>query len=249
MLDCLRQAGFLILVGLSLTAHAAEPYGPTDEENKMLPDYCQNPWQWASILGPGAVWNNHTCYGINRINRYYKSRTRHEKNEHLGTALRDFNYSVSKLPPDFALMPEIYMYRGITLSLMGRVGEAVADLQKATGMDPKLVKAYSELADLYENKLSQSKKALEVITEGLRHNPDTPSLQRRYTRLGGKLPYPEPVSRPEPAVAETPPAPAQGTAPEAVPIAAPVEKVDAAPEAEKPRIGSPTNPYCRFCPD
>lgn len=248
MLVLLRYAGFL-LMGLSLTAHAEQPYGPTAEETKMLPDYCRNSAHWKSILGPAATWNNHTCYGINWINRYYKSRSSGDKNFSLQNALGDFNYSVSKLPPDFALMPEIHMYRGITFSLMGRMGEAVADLQKSIGMDPKLTRGYNELADLYENRLSQPKKALEIITDGLRHNPGTTSMQRRYTRLGGKLPYPEPLSRPEPAIAETPSGPAQGAVSEAVPPAAPVEKADAAPETEKPKIGSPTNPYCRFCPD
>ena len=248
MLESLRHAGFLLLA-LSLTAYAAEPYGPNAAEGKMLPDYCQNPEQWKSILGPDAGWNNHTCYGINRINRYYKSKNSREKSDNLQTALGDFNYSVAKLPPDFVLMPEIYMYRGITFSLMGRVGEAVADLQKATGMDPKLVKAYNELADLYEGKLSQPGKALEIVTKGLRYNPDIQSLQRRYTRLGGKLPYPESVSRPSPVVAETPPALPQGAAVEVAPAAAPAEKTGVAPDTEKLKIGSPTNPYCRFCPD
>lgn len=249
MLGLLRYAGFLLMMGLSLNAHAAQPYGPTAEELKMLPDYCQNPEHWRSILGPGATWNNHTCYGINWINRYYKSRTSRAKSYSLQSALGDFNYSIGKLPPDFALMPEIHMYRGITHSLMGRNGEALTDLQRAVGMNPKLVKAYNELADLYEIKLTQRDKALEIVTEGLRHNPGTTSLQRRYTRLGGKLPYPVPLSPAEPVVAETPPAPAQGAAPEAAPAAVPVEKTDAAPDSEKPRIGSPTNPHCRFCPD
>lgn len=244
----LRYAGFL-LMGLSLNAHASLPYGPTAEEMKVLPDYCQNPAHWGAILGPSAGWNNHTCYGINWINRYYKSRSPGDKRYSLQNALGDFNYSVGKLPPDFALMPEIHMYRGITYGLMGRQGEAVADLQKAIGMNPKLVRAYNELADLYEGKLSQPGKALEIVTEGLRHNPDVKSMQRRYTRLGGKLPYPEPLSRPEPASAAPPAAPAQGAAPAAAPVAAPVEKADAAPDSEKPKIGSPTNPYCRFCPD
>jgi tetratricopeptide (TPR) repeat protein len=249
MLEFLRHVGFLLMIGLSLPLHAAQPYGPTAEEAKTLPDYCQNPEQWKSILGPGAGWNNHTCYGINWINRYYKSRTSSTKSYSLQNALGDFNYSVSHMPPDFLLMPEIYMYRGITYSLMGRNGEALADLLKSVGMNPKLIKAYNELADLYEHKVSQHDKALETITEGLRHNPGTTSLQRRYTRLGGKLPYPEPLSPPEPAVAEMPAAPARGAAPEAVPAAAPVEKTDAAADAEKPTIGTPKNPYCRFCPD
>lgn len=248
MLKFLPYAIFLLL-GVPLTAHPAQPYGPTAEEAKLLPDYCQNPEHWKSILGPATGLNNHTCYGINWINRYYKSRTSREKRDSLQNALGDFNYSVSKLPPDFALMPEIYMYRGITYTLMGRNGEAVADLHKAISMDPKLTKSYNELADLYETKFSQPGKALEIITEGLRHNPETKSMQRRYTRLGGKLPYPEPLSGSAPVAADTPASSEQVAIPTPAPITAPVEKAEAEPEAEAPKIGTPENPYCRFCPD
>lgn len=250
----LPKIGFLVctaMMGLSLAAYASQPYGPTAEEAKILPDYCQNPEQWKSILGSAATWNNHTCYGINRINRYYKSRTSPEKRGNLEGALRDFNYSVTKLPPDFVLMPEIYMYRGITYGLMDRVGEAVADLQKAIGMDPKLTKAHNELADLYETKLSQRDKALEIITAGLRHNPDVKSMQRRYTRLGGKLPYPEPIRPAQAADTQaTTPADAAPSAVTAAPAEPDKSEPAAAPaSAEQSKIGSPNNPYCRFCPD
>jgi len=257
MLGWIRYAVVLLMMGLSFTVLAARPYGPTAEEARMLPDYCQNPERWSAVLGPAAGWNNHTCFGINWLNRYHKSRTSRERQYALQTALGDFNYSVNKLPPDFVLMPEIFMYRGITLGLMGRVGEARADLQRAIDRDPRLVRAYNALADLYEDRLSQPRKALEVVTEGLRHNPDTRSLQRRYTRLGGKLPFPEPIARPAPTPAEAPPATAQSPAAEAAPVAAavptpvtaPADRPAAALAAERPRIGSPTNPHCRFCPD
>ena len=71
------------MISLTLTllaaggAAAAESYGPTDLERAMLPPYCGGPGggDWAKILGPDRVWNNHTCYGINRINRYFRSRS------------------------------------------------------------------------------------------------------------------------------------------------------------------------------
>lgn len=239
----------LLLLGLSLTAQAAQPYGPTAEESKLLPAYCQGSAYWKSILGPDAGWNNHTCYGINRLNRYYKSRSARERKDHLQTALGDFSYSIAKLKPDFTLMPEIYMYRGITYRLMERNGAAVADLLKAISMDPKLTKAYNELADMYEGKFSQPAKALEIVTDGLRHNPETKSLQRRYTKLGGKLPYPEPLTQAEPAVTEPLSGAEQAAVPEVAPVVVPVEKTVTEPDSDKPKIGSPKNPYCRFCPD
>jgi hypothetical protein len=107
------------------------------------------------------------------------------------------------------------------------------------------------LADFYSG-IKQPAKALEIITEGLRHNPDTKSLQRRYTELGGELPYPAPIE-PTPAVEaeaakpEEPPTPTPNSVePAASPTTVPPAPVE--PTAE-PQIGSPTNPYCRFCPD
>lgn len=142
------------------------------------------------------------------------------------------------------------MNRGIALTMMQKPGEAIGNLLKAIEMNPKLTRAYLSLSEIYEKQKSNNK-ALDIVTEGLRHNPDTKSMQRRYTKLGGKLPYPAPI---EPVVVETPnvapptsvaPAPAS-TEPK------PDMPVEASPADEslaQPKIGSPKNPYCRFCPD
>ena len=253
MLKLLCRTG-LLLAGLSFSAQASLPYGPTQIEAKSLPGYCQGSPEWNALLGPDAGWNNHTCYGINWLNRYYRARNPGDRKLALQTALGDFNYSIAKLKPDFLLMPEIYMYRGITYSLSAQHGAAVVDLLKAIGMNPKLVRAYNELADIYDGKYSKPAKALEVVSDGMRHNPETKSLQRRYTQLGGKLPFPAPVVKTEPAE----PASA-GVKPETTPVpgtpAAAMESApstaapsDAAKQDGTPKIGAPSNPFCRFCP-
>lgn len=251
MLKLLCRTGWL-LAGLSFSVHASQPYGPTAEESRSLPAYCQGSAEWNALLGPDAGWNNHTCYGINWLNRYYRARNPGDRKLALQTALADFSYSIAKLKPDFLLMPEIYMYRGITYSLSAQHGAAVADLTKAISMNPKLVRAYNELADIHEGKYSKPAKALEVVTEGLRHNPDTKSLQRRYTRLGGKLPFPAPVA-PAPAAVPAAKADERGASAAERPAEAPPEPASNVPSiaepAAPPKIGSPKNPYCRFCPD
>lgn len=261
-----KLTSLIMLMALAGSTWAALPYGPTEAERKLLPPWCQGDPRWTPLLGSAAVWNNHTCYGINRLNRYYNSRSQRERQENLQTALTDFNYSIDKLPPDFLLMPEIRMYRGITLNLMNRHGEAMADLSKAISMDPKLVRAYGELADLYEKKFSQRGKALEVVSDGLRHNPQAKSLQRRYTQLGGKPPFPAPhVTPPVETVAPTPPsqppieeampAPATkaqspdpaGASSPSTPPAEPKASTTAASPAEAQ--GGRANSWCRFCPE
>jgi tetratricopeptide (TPR) repeat protein len=246
----------------ALGAQAEESYGPSAEETRMLPPYCGGPGggDWKAILGPESGFNNHTCYGINFLNRYYRAKTSWQKRDYLQNALGDFNYSVNHLSPGFKLMPEIFYYRGLTYRLMDRQAEAMGDFLKSIQLDPKYSKAVAELADLYDRNLSNRKKALELVSEGLRHNPASRELRRRYDRLGGKPPYPEPYAAP---LAQDSPK----TEPEAlVPIPTPAPAAPTRPAAETPAPatateravgtpqqpathGSPGNPWCRFCPD
>jgi hypothetical protein len=261
---------FSVFLFYALPAVAEESYGPTPEEIKFLPPYCGGPGggDWVTILGPDRVFNNHTCYGINRINRYYKSRSTKDKQFHLQTALGDFNYSVEHLKPDFKLMPEIYYYRGLTYRLMGKADAAISDFFKSKNLDPKYSKSIAEIADFYERTPANRGKALELVTEALRHNPDSKELKRRYTKLGGQLPYPEPyvqtvesnknpnaqVESTNSASNSTKPADANPSekTPEANLVVAPSNTTTLTEPVTKPPQpfpGSPSNPWCRFCPD
>lgn len=256
---------FLILLASTGALAGQESYGPTPEETAMLPPYCGGPGggDWKAILGEARIWNNHTCYGINRLNRYYKSRTAGERTYHLQTALQDFNYSVDHLPQTFPLMPEILYYRGMTHKLLGTPALAMADWQKSISLDRHYVRSIQELADLFAKNLGKPEQALEVVTEGLRDNPDVKSLQKRYTRYGGKMPYPEPrvaIKSPQEgapgAQGESEMADAEKTK-EAAPATdaarpdAPSQQPDSGKAKEPspaPVIGTPDNPWCRFCP-
>ncbi len=238
-----------LFIGLAAQgAQAQESYGPTAEETRMLPPYCGGPGggDWKAILGPEIVFNNHTCYGINFLNRYYRAKTSWQKKQYLQNALGDFNYSVRHLSPGFKLMPEILYYRGLTYRLMGREAEAMGDFLKSIQLDPKYFKSVAELADLYDGKLSSRKKALELVTEGLRHSPSSRELMRRYDRFGGKPPYPEPYVRQAAQETPAPTAPAP-VAPEPAPKPAAAGAPASAPPPAAP--GSTANPWCRFCPE
>jgi len=255
----------LLVFACALPAMAAESYGPTEFETKSLPAYCGGPGggDWKSILGPDRIWNNHTCYGINRLNRYYKAKSKTEKNSQLQAALQDFSYSVDKLKPDFALMPEIYMYRGMTYKLMGRHAEALTDLNKSINLNPKYAKSIFELADIYDSVYSKREKALELVTEGLRHNPDSKPLQRRYTKFGGTLPFPQPY---KPDTAQSIPEKKQEATVKAEQQTKTESNLEGKTEdtpsntiktnenvkttKENTSVtGLPTNPWCRFCPE
>lgn len=256
-----NRMGVGVLLALAgAHAHAVEPWAPSDAEMASLPPYCKARMKsgqgssdyrmWEGTLGKDFLHTHHYCAGINFVNRYYRSRSPQDKRFNLNQAQNNLQYMVTNADPGYSLMPDVYLNLGLVYSLMNQPAQAVTHYNKAIELNPRQPKAYSALSDYYV-KTKQSAKALEVVTEGLRYNPDTKSLQRRYTELGGKLPYPTPVAAPAPAVEAKPEpqtGPASSDAAPAASSAADPAPPAAAPAAE-PKIGSPTNPYCRFCPD
>ena len=248
---------------LMMVQSAQADWRPSKAEMAALPPYCAvrfdgSPTEykiWKTTMGGDFVHVHHYCAGLNFVNRA-RGMTSANK-DRLGTlsaAVRNFDYILTHTHPGFSLRPEAMMNRGIALSMLPqKQGEAIGNLHKAIEMNPKLPHAYLTLADMYD-KLKNYSKALETAAEGLRHNPDTRSLQRRYTELGGKLPYPAPI---EPALVEaqaaipdevavpthSPTSPAEST------VSMPATEIPAADPIVPPKIGSPQNPYCRFCPD
>lgn len=256
-----KAIGWTSLAALFALPAAQAAWGPTAAEMAALPAYCGARFNegseafraWRATMGGDFIHIHHYCAGLNFLNRSYGMASGKNRQGTLGGAVREFDYVLTHASAGFYLRAEILMNRGVALSQLKRPGEAVANLNQAVGMNPELPRAWMTLADLYEAQ-KQRTKALETVTEGLRHNPGTRSLQRRYTELGGKLPYPEPI-KPEPAQAVTPPEDEPATTPPAAEPAAaqPAEAAPAqttqTPETTAPKIGSPTNPYCRFCPD
>jgi tetratricopeptide (TPR) repeat protein len=191
---------------------------------------------------------HHYCDGLRFYNRAVANTfNRTEFKYNIERSLSGFDYVLSHTSSDFNMRPEVIANKARTLALAGRAAEALMLYTGVVQQTPTYVPAYLYLADYYAT--SDRKKALSLVSDGLRHNPGTKSLQRRYQELGGELPYPEPPKQVEPAVAEMPPIVEQPAAPDVLPDAGLNEKNVTEPESDKPQIGSPTNPYCRFCPD
>jgi tetratricopeptide (TPR) repeat protein len=232
----------------------------TDTEIRSMPPYCaarlhKNSAQenhWRSVLGPDYLHTHHFCAAIGYINRYYAARTARSKTFNLQNAMGNLNYMIAHASPDYSLMPEVYLNRGQVHAFMKKDGAAIMDMLKAIELGPHLTRAYSMAADYYV-KMNNKDKALSVVTEGVRRNPDSTVLKRLYGELGGQLPYPEPVAEQAPAP-EAQAAQGKAVQPE-IPLSVPVMS-DSASTAEPatgdtpvtPKIGSPSNPWCRFCP-
>lgn len=234
-------------------------FRPNPAEILRLPPYCQAKfnapqgsaeWKaWRDRIGENFIDLHHYCAGLNYVSRYWGARSPQDRGHYLQRALDNFSYMARAEKPDFALSAELYSNRGEVYRLMRKPGEAIQDYSTAIARNPGLVKPYLQLAELHVANKAPSR-ALEAVSEGLRHVPDSTALQRRYLELGGKKPFPEPVAaktaEPAPAAdvpaAQPEPSPAQDAAP------AETKPEPAAAETARPAIGTPKNPYCRFCP-
>ena len=254
-----KKSGWGLLAGMLCThAMAAEPWAPTDAELASLPPLCKVKMKagagspeykaWEQSLGKDWLHTHHYCAGLNFLNRYYRARSASAKGSNLKNAQGNLQYMVTHAAPTYSLMPDVYLNLGVVYSLSNQTAQAITHFGKAIELNPRQPRAYNAMADYYA-KIKQTARALETVTEGLRHNPDTRSLQRRYTELGGKLPYPAPIEPEQVAAPATPPT-EKTVAPF---VQAPVEQAEITPAPEPvsspPGIGSPKNPYCRFCPD
>jgi len=234
---------FLLLAAYTSPAVALQW---TNSELRAAPGYCQaryvdgktsESWkQWEKVMGPASLHMHHYCDGLLWINRYYGSGDRREKKRILQSAYGSFMYMVPRVDSSWPLLPELYLNLGTVMALQNRDGEALQAMLKAIQLDPKMTKAYSATANQYV-KLKKKEDALKVVTEGLRQVPGDEGLQKLYISLGGELPYPEPVveqAKQPPETASAKPAGESGDV--------------ATQSTESPNIGSPSNPWCRFCP-
>lgn len=250
---------------LPQAAFAVDSSGvPTDVELKQMPPYCttrikeNDPAGWQIGLARfGETWNHihHYCYALAFMNRYYASRDPGFRRHILHQAIDNINYVIQRAPSGDPLLPQLYLDRGRVLIIQKKDALGLADFQAAIAANPGYAPAYRALVTYYDEK-KMGKQAMDWAVKGLQHAPDDKGLQRRYRELGGKLPYPEPIQR---RAAEEAPKPVAVEAKSEAPPAATVEPApapDAAKPAEEaeeavqpPKIGSPKNPYCRFCPD
>ncbi|MDP2783327.1 MAG: hypothetical protein Q8O38_01845 [Sulfurimicrobium sp.] len=253
--------GALLLT--SMPAWAILPYGATPAEQAM----CQvRVYSRLAERNLSVAHMHHYCDGLRFMDRAYAAMGNKQDMKHyLGESINNFDYVLTHTQEDHVMRGEVHVGKARALKLMGKPGESMAELTRALRYTPDSPNIYQALAD-YQQETGNKPKALEMVTEGLRRNPDSKGLKRRYTELGGKLPYPEAATKTMPAeMAGTAPPSGEATAQtadalseqikvktegkaEAEPAPASAQTTPAEPVAA-PKIGSPKNPYCRFCTD
>ena len=243
----LRNAlSFIILAGFGLLGlNQASAFDITFAANaaeaSRLPSFCQGK------AVPGGV-PPHYCFALTFINRY-KSHFGDKTAQYfyLTSALGEFSYAFANSSPTNTFRPEMHVQKGKLLAAAKRNVEAVNEFEQALQKNPNYVEAYAALSDLYNN-TGQKSKSITAVEQALQRAPNNKSLQRRYNQLTGKIFTPPPTVEP---AAQIPPTPipvvqtavtsgVSSTTTQPVPASSPV----VVPE----KIGTPTNPYCRFCP-
>lgn len=170
----------------------------------MLPPYCK----WRLQGAPGQYeagqrqfgignWDHmhHYCNALDWMNKYRRARSAQEKQFLLNNAAGDYNYMVTHSRPDFFLRPQIYMGLAEVYKLQKNVGGAAKILEQAVAFQPTLERAHIDLVDVLKNAGARDA-ALDAATRGLRNVPASKRLQQSYLDLGGKRPFPEPLTTP-----------------------------------------------------
>ncbi|MEQ1622953.1 MAG: tetratricopeptide repeat protein [Methylophilaceae bacterium] len=255
----------LLMIAVFQIAQATQTGYPSDAEITSLPQYCyvklkkpHNDQEFENMYKKmGEIFQHihHYCQGLNNINRYHKASNSYDRAYYLGVAAGEIGYVITHTLSNSSLLPEVYMNRGFAYAKLHKDGDALKDFIKSLELNPRSAQTYSMIANFYEERKMQNK-ALEYITEGLKYIPNNKTLQRRYLKLGGKEPFPEPYEQvktnlpPAEKIKEITPIPSEEKA-------NPTENVEPKLDKSEPptidnlptKIGAPGNPFCRFCPD
>jgi tetratricopeptide (TPR) repeat protein len=195
-------------IALLAALHGSSAWAQSQFDPKqlaMLPAYCKytqlyrqnvpggnDPQQierWTSVFGQeNFIHLHHYCLGLESANRaLYFTSTKQDRDRELTTAVREFDYVVDRVAPDFALLPEILTRRGENLLRLGNAPQGVVDLNRAITLKPDHWPPYAALSD-YFKALGDFASAREWAEKGLSAAPGTKALQRRVTELNGTKP-------------------------------------------------------------
>ena len=247
----INLAVLIALLMFSNLSSGAGYYQATEEERQI----CN------SMFG-AQNWNaDHICDCVRNYNRASRELKWEEIKYYAGESRTSCTYYMDRHnDPADQYYPVALMYRGMALVLGKDYAKAAVDLYGAIQRNPGLQSAYVQLSDLYSSK-GDKQRALTIVSEGLKNLPASNPLRRRYLKLGGKEPFPEPYPSklpPSPVPAaqsgvgnqEQPPRPAaEGKKTGKSTAEQNAQSTSVQPDSIARPVDSRTNPWCRFCPE
>ncbi len=218
----------IVAVMISMSAVAQKPDHVTAAEMGLIPAYCKdansfgyggtadsmspNAPKWVAMMGPGFWAVHHYCWAQIKLMRIQgPSVSQTIKQGTREAVLGDLLYSIENSPPDFVLLPEIYTKRGQVHLDLKRPAAADASFAKARSLKPDYWPAYVHWA-AYLQSIGRKASAKELAEEGLAYAPDSKSLRKLLSDLGGdpnsvkrkSLPVDSAPNSPPPAELATP---------------------------------------------
>lgn len=247
-------ASLLIMAG----AHADVPVErdsriPTQAELTLLPPYCpytqiiskrygrqqshtkHDPATkpFLALYGEDFWHLHHYCFGLTAALRAYRTVKTSDRQRDLVDSLQQYDYVIQRVRQGSPILPELHLQKGISLLKLKRGEEAVLQLEQAIRLNPNLSQPYVELSNYYADS-GKKALALQTLEAGLGVSPDAAGLKRRYAELGGTKTFTRADGATQSSTGKPDtPQPESGQHDER--------------QAAEP-IGTPGNPYCRFCP-
>lgn len=239
-------------------AHAAarknDPRIPTTAELRLLPPYCPHTQiisthygrrqsatkhdattqRFVDVYGPDFWHLHHYCFGLVAALRAGNQLKPSGRESQLLESISQYDYVIRNLGARSLILPELHMQKGISLLKLKRGEEAVQQLKRAIQLNPKFAQPYIELSTYYAD-TGNRELAVRTLEEGLSAAPSAVTLQKRYAELGGTKRFSEPGSGQDAATGQETARPEEHTP-------------ESAPSRVGDQIGTPGNPYCRFCP-
>jgi len=183
---------------LALAKAGAEPsYDP--REVRLLPAYCKSTQyfrekfprrdmaeeiaRWTQFMGGTFNHMHHYCWGLMDTYRATMfDRDAQSRKHDLFSSIGEFDYVITKAPPDFRYLPEMLTKKGENLILLDRGPEGVGELRRAIDIKPSYWPPYATLSDYFKN-TGDPKRAREWLEKGLEAAPNTGTLKRRLDEL------------------------------------------------------------------
>ena len=141
--------------------------------------------RWYSEMGPSYHHMHHYCWGLMKTNRALLfARTRQFREFYLEDSIREFDYVIRNVTPNFVMLPEIFTKKGENLIRLGRGPLGVLDLQRAIELKPDYWPPYAAISDYYKEN-HEPTKAREWLEKGLSAAPDVKALKQRMAEIDG----------------------------------------------------------------
>lgn len=203
-------------------------------------------------MAKDAPWAHHYCWAKVAEFRAYASTERPKRQHYINRIHGNIDFCITNgSPANWPYLPLMYVMKAKAYRMERKNVEAIEAVHQALKLYPEYEGAYFLLGEIYAE-MGMDNKALEVITEGLRRNPDSQLLGRRFSELSGGKPHPAPYAPkdddPEPGGAATKPSHPENSTSDSTASGKNVEAASRARESSASPPREEQDQYCRFCP-